>query len=342
MAKARSTRKRSQSLRESVEAATPAELEDETEPAEAPRGPTHPDAGPPTTGQASGRNPASKRAKKRALREAKERDEEQQLEALLFGKTKPPRTQPEAFNYPGSDDDGSDAGDAAALFEIDRDGDGPDRDADDTGSLEGGRNNRRIDINPDSEARAWVDHDDEDGSGAPVRVDLLATSRLRKLRTSRDEAGAQALPVAEFEERLRRRYQETQSLQARTDWANISKAQTKKRKETAHGDSEDDPTETDNLLSTSAPLLQSSSSRCSGRPLPPNILNIVRCRDANEADPSRSVVQSVQFHPTSPRDRPLLLTAGLDKALRFFQVGADSSEKVHGIQCTCARRRARA
>ena len=37
--------------------------------------------------------------------------------------------------------------------------------------------------------------------------------------------------------------------------------------------------------------------------------------DANKAEPSGAVVQSVEFHPNGQ----LLLTAGLDKRLRLFQ-----------------------
>ena len=38
-------------------------------------------------------------------------------------------------------------------------------------------------------------------------------------------------------------------------------------------------------------------------------------RDANIAEPSKAVVQSIEFHP----DGQVLMTAGMDKKLRFFQ-----------------------
>lgn len=76
------------------------------------------------------------------------------------------------------------------------------------------------------------------------------------------------------------------------------------------------------------PLLRGHSKR-----LQPNILKVVRYPNANQSDPCNSVVQSVHFHPGSEPDRPLMLTAGLDKTLRFFQVGAEESVKVHGIHC---------
>ena len=52
------------------------------------------------------------------------------------------------------------------------------------------------------------------------------------------------------------------------------------------------------------------------RVLPPHMLETVRMKDANQQDPSRAVVQSVEFHPMGQ----LLMTAGLDKRLRLFQV----------------------
>ena len=38
-------------------------------------------------------------------------------------------------------------------------------------------------------------------------------------------------------------------------------------------------------------------------------------RDANIAEPSKAVVQSIEFHPQGQ----VLMTAGMDKRLRFFQ-----------------------
>lgn len=53
-----------------------------------------------------------------------------------------------------------------------------------------------------------------------------------------------------------------------------------------------------------------------GAVLPAGHLEATRVRDANQADPSKAAVQSVAFHPSGQ----LLLTAGLDKRLTFFQV----------------------
>eukprot|EP00613_Pedinella_sp_CCMP2098_P058118 CAMPEP_0171873120 /NCGR_PEP_ID=MMETSP0992-20121227/34207_1 /TAXON_ID=483369 /ORGANISM="non described non described, Strain CCMP2098" /LENGTH=292 /DNA_ID=CAMNT_0012497709 /DNA_START=102 /DNA_END=977 /DNA_ORIENTATION=- len=56
-------------------------------------------------------------------------------------------------------------------------------------------------------------------------------------------------------------------------------------------------------------------------------LDIIRCKDANAVEPSRSVVRSVAFHPKGE----LLLTAGMDKTLRFFHVDGKKNEKVDGV-----------
>ena len=52
------------------------------------------------------------------------------------------------------------------------------------------------------------------------------------------------------------------------------------------------------------------------RQLPAGMIETTRLRDANQQEPNSSVVQSVEFHPAGR----LLLTAGLDKRLRLFQV----------------------
>jgi hypothetical protein len=126
----------------------------------------------------------------------------------------------------------------------------------------------------------------------------------------------------ELENRLRKRYEESSQATARTDWARTPGQAGSEEDEQAAGATK--------LFSTSSSLLATGHNR-----LPPNVLSIVRCPDANQTDPTKSVVQAVHFHPGSDPDEPLLLTAGLDKTLRFFQVGAEQSEKIHGIHCKC-------
>lgn len=257
------------------------------------------------------KKPKSKKSKKKEQQAAQDHDEERRLTSLLFGggSSDLPSSQVEKERK---------AEEVAApfSFEIDR-----------TGISEvhedGDRNVARSFNDAEEEGTgkieesgvAWVDEDDAD-----LEVDLLGTSRLRKLRKSKTEEAASALNGVELEQRLRQRYQSSTQAAARTDWANLDEKV----------DSEEDQSDVEDeaLQSSSAPLvLQGSASQR----LPPNILNIMRCPDANLADPNKSVVQAVNFHPGSDPERPLLLTAGLDKTLRFFQVGAEKSEKVHGI-----------
>ena len=66
----------------------------------------------------------------------------------------------------------------------------------------------------------------------------------------------------------------------------------------------------DDFMSGARPLVQSSTR------LPAHTLEVTRMADANRAQPSGSAVSSVEFHPSGQ----LLLTAGLDRRLHFFQV----------------------
>ena len=91
-------------------------------------------------------------------------------------------------------------------------------------------------------------------------------------------------------------------------------------------------TETTNTKSSNLPRR-----RCwleEGRRLPPNIINLKRIPDVNQSDPNKAAVQAVHFHPGTDPDKPLILTAGLDKSLRFFssksrKVGKDSRNPLY-------------
>jgi hypothetical protein len=283
----------------------------------------------------------SKKSQKRARKEAEEDDEEQRLTSLLFGSSIP--SAPTEF-----DEKRIRISDSSALsatkklsasqdegdfgFEIDRTGEDADeqdessnirvvgkgRDVDDSSDGDDEEDGSSDDDNETKETPAWVDQDDND-----LSVDIVGSShRLKKLRKSRGEEAASALTADEFEKRLRKRFEETTQSTAVTQWAKVD-AESSKRLAAADPDEE-----IEMLASSSAPLLATSQHR-----LPPNILNMMRCPDANLDDPNKAAVQSVHFHPGSDHDTPLMLTAGLDKTLRFFQVGAEKSQKIHGIHC---------
>lgn len=258
-----------------------------------------------------------RKSRKRARKEAEEDLEEEKLTAMLFGGNASlgasgPFAVEEETAVDGYADQNQ--GDSEDLgFQIDRTG------LDDGGVDESpleqqlrGASALQVyqskDDDEEEEAPAWVDDEDE------AEVNLVESSnRLRKLRRSREET--EAIPADELEQRLRKRYEESTQKSARTDWADPSQAE-----------EVEDPVA--KFFSTAGSLLKSTRDQ-----LPPNILKIVRCPDANQADYNQSVVRAVNFHPGSDPDKPLLLTAGLDKTLRFFQVGAEKSEKIHGIHC---------
>lgn len=272
----------------------------------------------------------SKHARRRARKYAAEEDEERRLTSLLFGgstslPTGVEREQEDCEPY------------VALGFEIDRKGADATREEDDddegaetddplvavcrdSSSKLSIRESDADNDEEDEERPVWFDEDDE-----KLEVDLLQTDRLRKLRKYRDEAAASALEGADLTERLRERYKSTMQRTARTDWAKVD--------ESISDFGDDQKKEAGAEDSSGGPLLRTSSRR-----LPPNILSVVRCPDANQADPNNAVVQSVHFHPSSEPDRPLMLTAGLDKTLRFFQVGEEESVKVHGIHCKLLQR----
>jgi len=255
---------------------------------------------------------------KRARLEAEE-EEEKRLTSLLFGGD---------ANAPAWNDDDDDDGDeeeeesvqdnSGALFQIDRKGVGVDSDSDDGDHDEANGQDEDDDDEDDEsslekgQTSAWVDDDDEN-----ITVSLTKSDRIKKLRTSMAEDEIQA---STYEKRLRDRFQATASATSRTDWATLPESE-----DEASGSDSDDEFTASKLLSSTAPLLSNTR-------LQPNILSVVRCADANVGHYNNSTVQAVQFHAGSDEDEPLMLTAGLDKTLRFFKInGTEGSEKVHGI-----------
>lgn len=240
----------------------------------------------------------SKRALRKERRTAADLAEERRLTALLFGGGEVTATTVAGPQHDPEED--------TFAFEIDRTGE-----ESDGNNLEA-ESSKHSTIVPTEAQAAWVDDDD-----TKVEANLLQTSRLRKLRKERAEDGI--LTGSELETRLRERFQTTTQLNARVEWARLDR-------NAADASSSGDE---DEFISSSAPMLLGPSQGS----LPSNLIDMVRCRDVNESDPNKAAVQSVHFHPGSNADRPLALTAGFDKTLRFFQVGADGSDKVHGIYC---------
>ncbi|KAG7368439.1 WD40 repeat-containing protein [Nitzschia inconspicua] len=291
--------------------------------------------------------PRSKKSQKRARREAQEDLEEEKLTNLLFGdgagevsasfdSKKSLFLEDSTTKVVATNKDSDNTQEKPFTFQIDRTGQ---EDEDSSSSEVAGKSEpnplkRNVDSDDENDSDFSEDHNRDEGD-APAWEDpddgatttlVDASYRLRKLRRSREET--EALSSHELEQRLRERYEDTAQGAARTDWAKTSLPPKGKRQITSDDDTDDEGSEDEalTLFNTSKSLLASSRNR-----LPPNILNIIRCPDANQADPNKAVVRAVNFHPGSDPEQPLMLTAGLDKNLRFFQIGEEKSKKIHGI-----------
>ncbi|KAJ2794835.1 U3 snoRNP protein [Coemansia guatemalensis] len=150
---------------------------------------------------------------------------------------------------------------------------------------------------------AWSDDDMQNAT-----VSLKDKVRTRKLRESE---GENLISGDVYEQRLRQQFEKINPV---PKWA------AEAAKDTSSGESKD--WIGDELLKTSSSLVSRNRSL-----LPPTNLDIARVRNANQAAVSQSVVQCVQFHPTAT----VLLTAGLDKTLRLFEVDGKENQKIQSI-----------
>jgi len=285
-------------------------------------------------------NHERKRAKRMRLEE--ESQEEQRLTALLFGS----HDSNNKYDVDEDNDDESHDGHgdgnipSGSLFEIDRTAGVALDDIDKETENDDIHDNDEVSYNHDNDeeseenddndniienynsSSAWVDEDDDN---LTISLEKKA-DRLKKLRNTMNE---NIIDGKDYEQRLRTRFETTSSAIARTDWASVDHI-TQNEKDGGKISQADDEEETSasKILSSTKSLLASSSSR-----LQPHILNVIRCPDANQNNYNQSTVNSVHFHPGSDEDDPLMLTAGLDKTLRFFKIsnGGESSQKIHGV-----------
>ena len=158
----------------------------------------------------------------------------------------------------------------------------------------------------------WEDEDD-----AKAFVDVTRKNRLKKLRTTADEA---VIPASEYAARLRAQHAK---LNPGTAWAELPWQKKKRRREVEEDgglgfgleeeeeDEEESTYEHRNVLLEQADFVVKNKGR-----LPQGLVEVSRMKDANIDEPSNAVIQSVEFHTNGQ----LLMTAGFDQKLRFFQV----------------------
>uniref|UniRef100_A0A0D6R0E3 U3 small nucleolar RNA-associated protein 18 homolog n=1 Tax=Araucaria cunninghamii TaxID=56994 RepID=A0A0D6R0E3_ARACU len=174
----------------------------------------------------------------------------------------------------------------------------------------------------EEEPREPVWSDEEE---AQAKVDITQVNRLRKLRKEETEG---FISGTDYVSRLR--FQHAR-LNPGTQWANLDKKragsysdselESELEKELRVRISEGFGNEDDILRSNEELVVRSKEK------LLPGLLEYSRLRDANMEDPSNAVVQCVEFH----RNAQLLLTAGLDKKLKFFQIDGKRNPKIQSI-----------
>ncbi|KAL0887944.1 hypothetical protein Bca101_011927 [Brassica carinata] len=243
------------------------------------------------------------RAKRRKMEaEEKQRETEQvemrKLENVLFGSL----YNPVSFGEREGDD--VEAGDGSDLFRVDRSAvrQSVDYEEDDDDDVDEELSDDERVVRK-GEA-AWEDEEEKE-----INVDIATVNRLRKLRKEENEG---LISGSEYISRLRAHHAK---LNPGTEWARTGS-------EIVDGDSSGDD-EDDDILRTNEDLVVKSggSKLCSG------LLEYSQHADANIADPSNGPINSVQFH----QNAQLLLTAGLDRRLRFFQIDGKRNTKIQSI-----------
>ncbi|XP_004289894.1 PREDICTED: U3 small nucleolar RNA-associated protein 18 homolog [Fragaria vesca subsp. vesca] len=166
----------------------------------------------------------------------------------------------------------------------------------------------------------------EDDEEAKANVNIAKVNRLRKLRKEEDES---LISGSEYVSRLRAQHVK---LNPGTEWAQLdSEPRNNKYSDDESSDDEDRAVvahgykavgAVDDLLRTNEDFVVKSSSK-----LLPGLLEYSILTDANAEEPSSGPINSVQFH----RNAQLLLTAGLDRRLRFFQIDGKRNAKIESI-----------
>ncbi|KAI3684739.1 hypothetical protein L6452_33965 [Arctium lappa] len=151
----------------------------------------------------------------------------------------------------------------------------------------------------------WVDEEEE-----KANINIGKVNRLRKMRQEEDET---LISGSEYVSRLRAQHVK---LNPSTEWARQD------RNYSSDDDSDQENGDVDGILQTTEDLVVKN-----GAKLLPGLLEYSRLVDANAQDPSSGPINSVQFH----RNGQLLLTGGLDKKLRFFQIDGKRNTKIQTI-----------
>ncbi|XP_065861028.1 U3 small nucleolar RNA-associated protein 18 homolog [Euphorbia lathyris] len=254
-----------------------------------------------------------KRKEKEAQMEIDEGREMKRLENVLFGSLHSP------IEFGNKEEENTvvvEAENPSALFFVDRS-------ANSALSVykEDSETNEGSDVEEETKQRkaVWVDEEEE-----RTTVNIAKTNRLRKLRKEEEES---LITGREYVARLRAHHAK---LNRGTEWAQFDL----KSKSDGYEDSSDEENDVvaahgyedveafADVFQSNGDLVVKSKSK-----LLPGLLEYSRLVDANVQDASNGPINSVQFH----RNAQLLLTAGLDRRLRFFQIDGKRNTKIQSI-----------
>ncbi|KAF9431519.1 U3 small nucleolar RNA-associated protein 18 [Entomortierella beljakovae] len=163
---------------------------------------------------------------------------------------------------------------------------------------------------------AWTDKDDQ-----ALTVSLKSANRLKKLRKEEQE---DVVNGVDYEQRLRKQFEKVYPVPS---WAMPNK---KRRRGVLGGDSdseysdEEQEQEDNSILMSSKGFLEKSARL---KTLPSESISVTRVKNANQNGYSKSVIQSVEFHPNSQ----MLLTAGFDRTLRLFQIDGKLNQMMQSV-----------
>nr|XP_010912007.1 U3 small nucleolar RNA-associated protein 18 homolog [Elaeis guineensis] len=252
-----------------------------------------------------------KRGRDHDLSEGKSEQEKEmkKLESFLFGTL----YSPVEFGKEAGEEEEEEVARDAPLFFVDK------STGDEMAIYEEDLHSRIEEVREEEKKPAWVDDEEE-----RTEVDIVKVSRLRKLRKEADE---RVISGPDYVARLRAQHAK---LNPGTEWARIDR-------KTAHVGASDDESddesgvtvahgyedvEGDDILRSNDELVVKGRDK-----LLPRLLEYSRLMNANSEEPSNGPINSVQFH----RNGQLLLTAGLDRRLRFFQVDGKRNTKIQSI-----------
>ncbi|CAO3648303.1 unnamed protein product [Mucor hiemalis] len=178
----------------------------------------------------------------------------------------------------------------------------------------------------DNENAVWVDEDDK-----RLKISLSASNITKKLRNDVDE---DIVDGVEYSRRLRQQFNK---IYPKPNWAmlpsEIKEARKRKSMDSDDEDEDDENKDEDQLdEETRLDLLKSTmgilSRRSKNSTISPRKLDILRLKNANRAvGKSLRLIKSIAFHPNAQ----VMLTAGLDKTLRIFQIDGKINPKIQSV-----------